>query len=845
MPSPHDDAATAPNPDPPGNTQPSAHLGNNVADECSILESRYRDAQRTFNAATEDAFAKFLAPFAETFAVLHEVALDELPTSEAVPELDQVDAETREKAFTAVEVLIVVGGTAGVVSAGIVLGVRALPANTNLVSALARSVPRDVTGFWTEGVAYTRAGIPKFAAQGRALWSQTNRNLAKNKNTLLIGGASAAALAAIAWAVKADNADYEAKLAVERRQKVLDVADHQNRLLDDLDRERLLFDSERTEEVTQTLTSLTDLGLNRLPALRALVGTNDDYTTYTPAERLLIAELAGLAETTAAVIASPPLATPPREQDQHEAQDGTLHAAHDVLRRYASIRNPGSDAAPTIAWTAATLNTASQRQQLAYLLEQPAYLERMAVRCANAHQGVREGFYFEWIHELSFNLDAIGKDSQLRANMTERLGRPHDPADIVLQTPGGKISQSIQAKVVESDSKRVGPKNGLIDRKYRGMALLLPEDDIPRTHEFLDRALDRPAANIYTHDYEDARTRITDTISSGDIASDPISTGKLTEITTDADGHLQQLVRDTRLRQAASSAVAAGGTATVMSLATDTATYLINEGHLDGFAWTEAAVAAARTGAASAVSATFGSLLQSAGQTAVANGSTSLFQESLAHGDHGPALTQATIDIAVIAHGLATGRLTPVQAAAATAETITQSAVVWVCSAVARNIIPDPAAAALIGGIVGQYGAQIITQGIRAAILGRDPSNNWDAAYDALLADTAALEYACAAERDELAALGEQYRIGFTEHVLPALERLTTNPAPTPEAAPGADPHYDPEAALADLAAIADHFAGAPMFDTIDAFDAFMADPTTTLILDLGHNQAVHPRPLA
>src|SRR4051794_28286426 len=101
----------------------SAHDG-----EGAQIEERRRDAQGTLQAAAEDAFAKFLGPFAETFAVLHAVELGDLPTSAAMPELDLVDAKTRAAAVEVVEVLIAVGGTAGIDF--VLAGLRNLPTTT-------------------------------------------------------------------------------------------------------------------------------------------------------------------------------------------------------------------------------------------------------------------------------------------------------------------------------------------------------------------------------------------------------------------------------------------------------------------------------------------------------------------------------------------------------------------------------------------------------------------------------------------------------------------------------------------------------------------------------------------
>ena len=171
----------------------------------------------------------------------------------------------------------------------------------------------------------------------------------------------------------------------------------------------------------------------------------------------------------------------------------------------------------------------------------------------------------------------------------------------------------------------------------------------------------------------------------------------------------------------------------------------------------------------------------------------------------------------------------PAEAAEATGEAVIQSAITWVCTAIARNTIADAEVAALVGGFVGQYGGKLVTYGIRVAILGRNPDPKWDDAYDALLTDTSGLELACAAEREELAALGRQHHIAFTEHVLPALEDLTASSGAYLEATRDVDADAD----LIALAAIADQFAGTPLFDSLEAFDTFMADPNSTLVLNL------------
>jgi hypothetical protein len=789
------------------------------------LEMRHRDALAAFEAATADALTKFLGPFADTFSALHAVEFEEIPTTEGVPELDRVDADVRDVAAHAVAELSVTGA-AGVFRAAVALGMR----NPELVTAVVRVVPTDasravVASAATRGVKHVQVAIPVAREQGRVLFRQASRNLTKNKGPLMAVGI-AALVVTLGWAVWADRRALEAEAEGQRRRQALKAdAERRAELSAQHDRELLVFVTERTDEATLVLSRLTEIGSTWLPSLRELADANGDYTTYGPGDRRVVAELAGLAVAAAAVIASQNREPAPTQELL--AADGAVQAAQDVVERFSRRRVPSPTPASAVAWFAAGRDTTQQANQMLLLLEQPAHLEKLANTYGTAHQGVMNGFHLEWAHSLSFNMHALAADSDKRLLLTESLGRPHDAADLEVVTLGRRVIRQVQAKAVESNSQRVGPKNGLTDPKYSGMDLLLPADHMERTHEFLDTVLNRPEESLKTAAYRDAKERITDSISVGDISSDPITTAELTAITQDPEGHIQRMLAGTRREQARHAGFAAGGTATVMSLASDTSTYLINEGHLDGYDWTQATIVAARTGVASAVAASAGNYLQSGAQLAVADGSTSWLQGSIANGDHGAALTQAVVGIAAIAHGLATKQLTPEEAAKAAVENITESTLVWGCTALARQVVPNEEVAALVGGLVGQISTQVLLQGLRIALLGRDTSREWDAAYSALLAETAALEDAYEAERRELAALTEKHRTRFSDGVLPALDQLNRV----------TDCDVQKPDALGALAVVANHFGCAPLFDDLDAFEAFMANPDTALALHLGRRR--------
>lgn len=795
----------------------------------STPAKRYNDATARLDAVREDAVEKFLQPFAETFADLHEVSLGDIPTREALPELDNVDTEALETAQVVVDDLIE-GSEDRVRHAAALLALQSVSANAFLLGSITRRASRAVPGvlevrqarWWSHGAARFRASAPTAVA----VLQRAQRTFANNKKTILLGGAMALTASVLVWAVTSDLTDNAARLEEERRKKVREIEKRRADLIDADNLARLLFATDRATEAVNTLTALVELGVGRLPALQELIEKNDDYATYPTSDRLFVAEMAGLAQTTAAVIAAA-VALPPKEGAAADGPaDSTFTAAQQVVSRFTHSRNPGMDAAPMIATVFGSMNTLQERQQLAHVAESTPFIHKAANRCANAHPRVSEGFLFEELHALSFNLDAISKDSHLRAVTTERLRRPADAADVEVVAQDGIVLRQVQAKVIEQRSKRGGLQNGISDKKYTGMDRLLPTDHLPEVDTRFGALMNRPEGNVFKTQYDDALELSTDRISVEGVASAPMTTAELTAAAQDTHGFLRKLAADTERSRVVKAATAAGGTSVITSFMTDVTSELITERSLREFGWAGSAVAAARTGVATTVAVTAGTMIQVSAEQRVADGAAGFFAESLARSDHGVALTQGAVEIAAIAHALATGRLTQQEAAVATAEAIVQSALTWVASAAAGSVIPNAELAALVGGFAGQYGGKLLGYGIRVAILGRPQGTEWDAAYDALLADLVAVELESAAQREDLVELGRQHHVAFTECVLPALETLAASAGP--------ESWVDPDDQLVAMATIADQFAGTPVFANVDEFEAFMADPDTVLVLDLG-----------
>lgn len=487
------------------------------------------------------------------------------------------------------------------------------------------------------------------------------------------------------------------------------------------------------------------------------------------------------------------------------------------------VKRSGATAAEAAGWAATIEATNTSREQLTYLLEQPKTLDLMGARFSNLESAQEQGHYFEWLHELGFNLDAIRHGSEQRLWVTEWLGRPHDPADLHVLDGSGSLLGQAQAKVVASPAQRLSFRDGLSAAKYDGMDLLVPSDHVDTTRSLLDRRLDMPEGPLHER-YRDVLDRVTDRVQALGISSDPVSTEKLAHINEDPSGFLVGLIDDNRLHQAILGLVAAGGTATMSAMAVDVAKQRIADGDYRGIAWTEAALRAAKVGAVAAVVGAGGTLASTHAQEAVVAGSGGHLADVLAGGDLAFAMARGAMAVAHAAHGFATGRLTAVEAATASTEGITRTVSVWACASVGQSVIPIPVVGAMIGGLVGQYGATMMVQGLHLALLARDTSAEWDDAYELLLAETDAVIRDCEEERRQLTLMAQRYDVAFTRQVIPALNRI--------------EKHLwtgDPDRVLREFADLALLYSGMAQFSSLAEFDAFMFDTSTTLVLDLGN----------
>ena len=278
-------------------------------------ESRANKAEVKLGAAYGQAFDDLLSPFATTFALIKNVELGELPTVTAVPELKNLDVDLRAVGLKAVDALAVLaGGSAAGAGAGAAtfaaVGALATASTGAAIGGLSGAAATSATLAWLGGGSLATGGL------GVAGGTMVLTGIVAAPLLLALGG--------FLW--------WKGEKAYQEQQRVREQLRRAAAELD-VQLKKSSIAVGRVRDTTKVVRRLVGAGSVRLPALDALVERNDDYATYTAEERALVAELAALATTIAAVIACPIL----NEDGTITAlSDQTLPAAQGVAARLAA-----------------------------------------------------------------------------------------------------------------------------------------------------------------------------------------------------------------------------------------------------------------------------------------------------------------------------------------------------------------------------------------------------------------------------------------------------------------------------------------------------------------------------
>ncbi|MBE7031418.1 MAG: hypothetical protein E7401_00455 [Ruminococcaceae bacterium] len=131
-------------------------------------------------------------------------------------------------------------------------------------------------------------------------------------------------------------------------------------------------------------------------------------------------------------------------------------------------------------------------------------LNEKAGRLKNYDYKQKKGWLFEYTEAIKFNTKAGNKGKRSRAEITDAIGKPHDPSDINI-VKDGKVIQQIQAKVYDKASDTAFQFR---DKKYHGMQRLTTKDKAKRVKEITKARME--SDSIYADDYKDSYHNITE-----------------------------------------------------------------------------------------------------------------------------------------------------------------------------------------------------------------------------------------------------------------------------------------------------------------------------------------------
>ncbi|WP_250287278.1 hypothetical protein [Frankia sp. CiP1_Cm_nod2] len=259
------------------------------------LARRMAAETRLLEKVRREMYDGALVPFRDVFGRLKSVDLAELAVIDALPCADLPDVDLHEVRVGAVEV---VGAVAGGAAAGAAAGAGAGAATFAAVGALATAS----TGTAISGLSGAAATSAILAWLGGGSLAAGGGGVAAG--TTVLGAIVAAPVVLAFGGVLGGVLEWRGRKARKDQQETagrLDEADAELRLAE------TVADAVcgRSEQIRDVLSGLYAAILERLPALEEQLATNDDYATYPPEQRRLVAVLVSLASTTVTVMSTP------------------------------------------------------------------------------------------------------------------------------------------------------------------------------------------------------------------------------------------------------------------------------------------------------------------------------------------------------------------------------------------------------------------------------------------------------------------------------------------------------------------------------------------------------------
>lgn len=251
------------------------------------LSAACTESEADLGQAFAAGFNQFLAPFADIFAKIKNVELDDLPTVRAVPELTRIDVRLHAVSVQALRGLLSVAGgaTAGAAAGGAAfttVGLLATASTGTAISTLSGAAATSATLAWLGGGSLAAGGAG--VAGG----------------TMILG-------AVVAFPVLITGVGFLYLSDRKNLRKQLEVAEQLKQVAAgfEVGRTRAEGAIEASSAAARVVRRLVELSAHRLAELADLIEGDNDFATYSASQKGLVIELAGVATAVAAVIACP------------------------------------------------------------------------------------------------------------------------------------------------------------------------------------------------------------------------------------------------------------------------------------------------------------------------------------------------------------------------------------------------------------------------------------------------------------------------------------------------------------------------------------------------------------
>lgn len=450
------------------------------------------------------------------------------------------------------------------------------------------------------------------------------------------------------------------------------------------------------------------------------------------------------------------------------------------------------------------------------------------------------GRIFEWQQAATFNVNAVDAGGALRAMVTEFpdvpgvSSSPHSPIDLGVVDGNGDWIVSAQAKVLGGAAQRL---HQLAQDKYQDLALLVPSDHKDATEALIDgRTSGASPGFLKAEAYESVRGRLTDRLTAGGVSSESISSEELKRVAQDPQRHLREWqqregalrtealddqAREEQLAQWMTVASVAGAACAAGATAAATTAFVRSVSQIAAVRSGDLTPTAAAMSAASDAAAAFGrgALVGGGGQTIALVGQQMGLPDALGGGTLPFAIARAGLSLGEISVAYARGQISGQEAAQKSAESVSRISVAWAGSLVGQVLIPIPIVGAVIGGTVGSLSCALAAQGI-AAVSGeiRDAALA-EEALAAVQVEVAAAMIVMDEQLRMIDALARDWDIAFSAVVLPRLDKLAQ-----------VVPEGDTVQALGAISELVVTYNGAPLFTTVEEFDAWMRTDETLVL---------------